>query len=291
MLLLSCGMNGERRRGTEAKENCKSLQESNSTQGVLSSHWERFDFTDTSLIHKPQITERLFAEFALQLPHTPDTLRRTAIERLLTRAQRGGTAMVGHFMELASKWLNDPNSPYRDEESYIPFLQYAVMDSTLPHYMKERFQFEMEKALMNRKGSIAADFHFITEDGATGTLHGHSRQYILLYFFNPGCHDCNRVKEYIHHSTLLNNLVQSGRLLILAVYPDEILDEWNIHKGENPSNWITVRMASQADRERYWLPAIPNLYLLNSAKRVLLKDAPVEAIESYLATRSLLPNR
>jgi hypothetical protein len=37
------------------------------------------------------------------------------------------------------------------------------------------------------------------------------------------------------------------------------------------------------DRELYDLKAMPTLYLLDKDKKVLLKDAPVEQVEQYLA--------
>lgn len=72
-------------------------------------------------------------------------------------------------------------------------------------------------------------------------------------------------------------------LTILAVYPDKDLSSWETHKKEYPKNWIVSRYASEENMDSYNLPAIPNLYLLDQSKRVLLKDAPIESIEEYLS--------
>ena len=52
-----------------------------------------------------------------------------------------------------------------------------------------------------------------------------------------------------------------------------------------PSGWINGydKELTVLDRELYDLKAMPTLYLLDKDKKVLLKDAPVEQVEQYLA--------
>lgn len=80
----------------------------------------------------------------------------------------------------------------------------------------------------------------------------------------------------------LAHLVARGELAILALYPDESLTSWNKNKGIYPYNWIVARYARDIDRERYNIPAIPSTYLLDKNKKVIYKDAIIEAVESYL---------
>lgn len=83
-------------------------------------------------------------------------------------------------------------------------------------------------------------------------------------------------------SPTLAHLVARGELAILALYPDESLTSWNKNKGIYPYNWIVARYARDIDRERYNIPAIPSTYLLDKNKKVIYKDAIIEAVESYL---------
>ena len=52
-----------------------------------------------------------------------------------------------------------------------------------------------------------------------------------------------------------------------------------------PSKWINGydKELTVRNRELYDLKAMPTLYLLDKDKKVLLKDAPVEQVEQYLA--------
>ena len=116
----------------------------------------------------------------------------------------------------------------------------------------------------------------------TGTLYSIKSEYTLIYFNNPECHDCGRVHGYLVASKVFTTMLQTGRLKLLALYPDEDLGAWTRHKDEYPSSWIAARYATKADRDSYHLPAIPSLYLLDKTKKVLLKDATVEAVEEHL---------
>lgn len=132
-------------------------------------------------------------------------------------------------------------------------------------------------------GTIANDFTYITREGTTGTLKSIKANYTLIYFNNPDCHDCKRVYNILAgDSPTLAHLVARGELAILALYPDESLTSWNKNKGIYPYNWIVARYARDIDREKYNIPAIPSTYLLDKNKKVIYKDAIIEAVESYL---------
>ena len=179
--------------------------------------------------------------------------------------------------------LADPNSPLRNEECYIPFLEYAIKEGKIDEAYKERYSFQLRNALKNRVGTIANDFKYITREGTTGTLKSIKANYTLIYFNNPDCHDCKRVYNILAgDSPTLAHLVARGELAILALYPDESLTSWNKNKGIYPYNWIVARYARDIDRERYNIPAIPSTYLLDKNKKVIYKDAIIEAVESYL---------
>ncbi len=204
-------------------------------------------------------------------------------DTLLSRSKQGSKEMFLGFMELAEKHLADPNSPLRNEECYIPFLEYAIKEGKIDEAYKERYSFQLRNALKNRVGTIANDFKYITREGTTGTLKSIKANYTLIYFNNPDCHDCKRVYNILAgDSPTLAHLVARGELAILALYPDESLTSWNKNKGIYPYNWIVARYARDIDRERYNIPAIPSTYLLDKNKKVIYKDAIIEAVESYL---------
>ena len=287
MLLGSCGSSIQAKPQKEGVDNPTNNQ----------TYWDDYDFNNVALIHQPDITEQKFANFCVALSKMKEPERNRQVDTLLTRSLRGSRDMFANFMTLAEKYLYDPNSPYRDGELYLPFLEWTIHSKKIEDIWKERPRYQLKLVLENRVGTQAHDFHYITNGNGSdasskgsakgkastkSTLYNIKSEYTLIYFNNPECHDCGRVHGYLVASKVFTTMLRSSRLKLLALYPDEDLGAWNRHKDEYPSTWIAARYAKKSDRESYHLPAIPSLYLLDKNKKVLLKDATVEAVEEYL---------
>lgn len=264
--LIACG------KGKTAKE--KIMQ--------VSSYWDSFDFKDTALIDNPGITEPKFVQFCKIIEKMSPEERTMEVDSFLSRSKRGSEGMFWGMIDLAEKYLADPNSPCRNEESFISFLEYIDRAKDIDSLHKERPRFLLHQAKMNRLGTKATDFAYITRNGKKGTLGSVKTRYTLLYFNNPDCHDCARVMGYLEASNVYTEMVKKHSLTILAVYPDEIMTSWDKHKSEYPATWIVARCEDIKSKELYSLPAIPSLYLLDRNKKVLVKDGTVEDIEDYL---------
>ena len=250
---------------------------------VADKQWNGLNLNDASILENEKEFLYLFANWAdpaIALYEKYGVL----VGGDLIERMKGNNEMVVGMMEAADKMLRDPNSMFRCEELYISMLEAALATDVEAAY-KERYQAHLDKALKNRKGSVATDFSYTTDAGAQGTLHGVEGEYTLLYFFNPDCHDCARVTEVIATSQAVNNLINAKRLCVLALYPDEDMAGWDNHQGENPKQWITARYTDLSEREKYDRPAIPNLYLLDKDKKVIFKDGIVEEMIDYLAKK------
>ena len=77
--------------------------------------------------------------------------------------------------------------------------------------------------------------------------------------------------------------LEEGTLLVVNVYPDEDLQAWLDYLPNYPEEWVCGCDPDQVlnSDTRYWLRAIPSLYLLDEQKRVVLKDAPLEKLLFY----------
>jgi hypothetical protein len=86
---------------------------------------------------------------------------------------------------------------------------------------------------------------------------------------------CRDITEALKRSQIISDLQQQGRLKVLAIYPDENLDEWHKHLSDMPSEWINgYDRGCRIERENlYNISAIPALYLLDKDKIVLVKDS------------------
>ena len=141
-----------------------------------------------------------------------------------------------------------------------------------------------DMVLKNRPGDQAGNFSFVravrnfpyTDDpSSVEYLYDLEAEYILVMFINLGCPSCHQVKEEIIRSELINQMVETRKLVILTVYPDKDLEGWQENLTELPAEWIHSYNPDGEIRNGsiYDLKAIPTLYLLDKNKRVMVKDA------------------
>ena len=80
-------------------------------------------------------------------------------------------------------------------------------------------------------------------------------------------------------------LVESGRMQILAFYPDGDADVWESCRDILPVGWLNTCDGTEelvVKEKLYAIRAIPSLYLLDSEKRVILKDADYNKLDAWL---------
>lgn len=252
---------------------------------LIAHYWDNFDFSDTTYIHLPDITEQALANYVQILPIADKNIAEQSIAALLDKAEHQKTPeMYFFFTKNFEKYLYDPNSFMRNEEYYIPVAKYVMADSATGDVEKEKVRFKLEMMEKNRPGQIAADITYTLGSGKTGTLHRLEAGYTLLMFYNPDCHTCAENIAYLKQSPIINKIHESGGLKVLTFYPDADLSIWQNHLKDIPVSWVNGYDKNQTvlNKKVYDLKAIPTLYLLDKEKRVLLKDATAQKIEFYL---------
>ena len=197
-------------------------------------YWDNFDFADTTFLARAD-TLQLFEAYAryVQLLFSVPTdgvpmdslMRRAAVSR----------PMLDYFAMLADQVLGDPNSPLRNDEFYIPVLRAQLSSPWYDEYERIAPAYDLAMASQNRLGQPANDFRYTLASGATGTLYGVKAEYTLLFINNPGCPMCREIREAISASPMLTELIEHGRLRVLALYPDENLDEWRAYREQIPA--------------------------------------------------------
>lgn len=250
---------------------------------LVKNYWKNYNFSDTVLIHHPEVSEQAWVDFINILPHVPMQTAHEGITKTFELAQ-ADKKVYDYFATLADKYLYDPNSPFRNEEYYIPVLESIIQSDLMSGIEKIRPKARLELALKNRVGQKAIDFTYTLSSGKQGRLYNVSTDFTLLFFNNPGCHSCEETIESIKNSLQIQYYLSNKKLTILSVYPDEDLEEWKLHLSNFPKEWINGYDKEQTLKMKnlYDLKAIPTLYLLDNEKNVLLKDATFEAVEGYL---------
>lgn len=285
LLLASCG-NGKRK---EAKAEfpfpeIPAMVQDPMEQAAYAStrFWNRF-FACYDKYYSPETLTAAFIKYASVTASMPVEVIAAAQDSLLAKASRAQAAhpddsVYNRILTLCEECFYDPNSPLRNEECCIPYLQSIIDSPFTDDAAKAKARHELPLFSLNRPGQKASDFTYTLKNGRTGTLYSVKADRILLFFSNPGCHNCKEIIDALSTSARVQELISSGSLKVLNVYPDENLDEWYGYMSHYPDSWINAYDANliiRADKI-YYLRAIPSIYILDAEKRVVCKDATLE---------------
>ena len=192
------------------------------------------------------------------------------------------------MMELAERRFSDPADPIHNEGLYMVVLKHATENYVLSNTEKEKQRLLLEGAKKNMIGTRAANFDYVTPgDKPPHQLYDLNADYVLVYFNNPDCESCETVKKRLEESELINRMVNSKKLIVLAIYPYDDQKLWK--KAQYPkmmiNGWNQSRQIEY--NELYDLPTLPCFYLLDNGHKVLMKnEGSLNKVEAML--KSLL---
>jgi len=262
-----------------------SLAEPSARAGYAIEHfWEAMDFDNRRLSLDTAFMEQNFANFLGLAAMAGHDARSMAVGQLMDRAAVGGREPYEFLCGIVEKYLADPNSPMRDEDMYILFLDRMAVDDLLGEAGRLQAAHRLAVASRNRPGMRAADFAYMTADGKRRRLHDGASGPggTLLMFYDPDCDRCKAVVAMLGEVQLPDGM----RLLAVDVEDDRAL--WEKTRGGFPPEWTTGFAAESLD-ELYSLPALPVFYLLDGDGRVVLKDPPVDRLLTAVKRRDTTP--
>ncbi|MGL5690276.1 MAG: DUF5106 domain-containing protein [Bacteroidales bacterium] len=248
---------------------------------LAANYWSNFDIQNQQLKTDTTNFEQLYSNYLLFLREGEQINFCTTINKCITHFNTD-SLYLNRLYQLSEKYLYDPNSPFRNDEYYLCFINSLLETNKLSFGDSTRLAYQQELVSKNRIGHKASNFEYKTIKNKS-TLYNIKSPYTLVFFYNPDCHACKEIKLDLENSNSINSLVNNKRLTILAVYTDEELDLWEHSVNEYPQNWIVSYNPDSKIKmnQMYDLKAIPTLYLLDNNKQVLLKDATIEQINKY----------
>lgn len=245
----------------------------------INSFWTDYDFKDRKLIDHPELIQKPVLSFVNLLNGYSPQNTKQAIGLLMDKLLVADTLVIKYTVdEVLEKFLYRADSPIRNEYYYLTIVDCILKDTKISTIDKERFIYQRKLITSNQVGNVANNFNYVTEDGHNGTLADIKAEYVLIYFNNPDCDECKRVKELLENSPEITSSIETGKLTILSVYIDKNLTVWR--KAKYPKEWINSCNEDQSimNNSLYDLRAIPSLYLIDKDKRVIIKDGILEDI-------------
>lgn len=251
------------------------------------SYWNDFPFNDALLVASKQ-TEEKFATFLFGLykigafghrfVDSDNAFMQEHINILMEKVTAGG--VNDRFLALAEKYLYEPNSPYYNDEVYLCFLKYEAKTDFRHLSQSARFKRHYNMIQKNMKGEPATNFSYETQIGQKGSLYEIDAKYLVLFFNDPSCSECKKVKdELLQQQSALDSL----GIKVFAVYIDDKPAEWR--QANYPAEWLNGYAPVIDSDDLYNIRALPCLYLLDNKKQVIFKDSQVDIIVNYINSK------
>lgn len=247
-------------------------------------YWDRYDFDDYSLIGNKDISEQGFSNFISIMPYVTE---KEAAFGNFAFSIAANVKMLRYFMALGEKYLAEPMSPLYNESLYILLLEKVNELEGIDESNKEQLAFDLKMAKKNRLHTEAADFSYLTREGKRDRLSRVKSEYTLLFLGDPECEVCSIVKNELLDSPVFNDYVGNRRLKVLFVCVEGRTEAWM--NTPAPLGWIDACDDKGVIYEKllYDIPGLPVLYLLDSEKRVVLKNVSAGQVEDYLTHLSM----
>jgi thioredoxin-related protein len=252
-------------------------------KSYLATHyWEHVNFSDSVWSKHPENTDPFLVEYLQLLQQLPVKVAGKLLTSTLTLTE-SQPAVAVFFAKSFEKFLYDPLSPLRNDELFIPVLEYLLAADSTNETDSIRYRFLLERCSMNRIGTKVADFRATDVNHIKFSLHQLKAEYLVLLFYTPGCYSCEVVINQMKQSPVIRSLISNETLKIVAVCSEKDNQECSSFAVNLPRNWLVGTDVSEDIHQLFDLKASPTLFLLDSKKTVLLKDTEIHLIEAFFA--------
>lgn len=245
--------------------------------------WDSLDTRDSTMLKNIDMFENYFSIYLTFIKEQTTKDATENIEIFLKKIDNS-KEWIDAVLQLATKYLYHIESPFLNEELYIPFAEYMLRQKNLCIEDSILYNHRLEVALKNRPGSIANDFSFVTAKGKQTTLHNSIERCTLLFFNDPECENCKEAKSQLIGNDIIRQMTENGTLQPIMIYTEGDSEVWKQHKHDCPKGWISGFDAEENIRMRriYELRAMPCIYLIDKDKKVILKDVNINTLITYL---------
>ena len=245
-------------------------------------YWDDFNFADTTLLSH-DYGEQALVDFIGLLSYASPEMCETPVREWL-EAMKTHAKAYDYFMQEAEEYLYRPESPLHNETLYQLVLQQVVRQGAATEACMERARFQLSLVSRNQVGGKATDFRYLRADETEATLKETAPGLpLLLIFYDPDCRHCRETIDRLTSMSLLHQVVNDGRLAVLAIYAEGDEELWRGTKDELPMEWgVGMDLSGIKDNVLYDLKSMPTIYLIDAERRVVLKDATIPQILSSL---------
>lgn len=241
-------------------------------------YWDKFNFADTTLFGMPAFDDAL-AAYCQRLWLVPPRQVAEALERMIGLGE-GHPAMMRYMNDFFRRTFDTPGSRFFSERIYSIYIEVLLGSATPDNSERKELEMKLELLRRNAIGTPAEDFVYTLSSGETVNMYDIEADYVLLLFGYRDDDAYRMVQVQIAHSLQTRQLLESGRMKVLQVYTGTDMADWVRSSEHDFPGWIYGwdNEGGIAARGLYDLKGVPDIYLLDRNKKVLLKHTRPSAL-------------
>lgn len=254
-------------------ESMKTLTER--TNFLMEHFWERCNLK--SAFSSMGRMRGAFNDYVQFMPYADAEVVHASIENLIKQVKKNPRNLLA-LGEMAEGALYSDTALVLCDECYLPFARAVAEHKKIPAAEKARFAYQAGSLAGSQIGMEAPDFEFVTPEGETLTLAEVSRgTYVVLFFNDPECDDCELARVRLAADMNLNDLIDAGQIRVVSILPAEPSDEWREKAAGYSKKWI-VGASANVD-EIYDMRVAPVIYYLDGKRRILSKSLDTDGLK------------
>ncbi len=244
--------------------------------------WDNVDFSDTSLLHTPVITNKL-ERYLTQLTNKNANDIIASADHLMERVANNPfyyqffTNKITLMYEPGNTTLMDGEAVYAHMiRTYITKEKAFWADSMTVYGLQQRAS-EMSQSLVGQKGP---NITVPDVNGTPRTLYDLKAPYLIVYMYNPTCDHC------IEQTPRLVSFLQGRKDIdVFAVALDTEAEAWKKFITQfGIGNWTNVHDPSNRSiYKTYYVDQTPELYVLNPDRIIIGKNLKANQVAEVIA--------
>lgn len=254
----------------QVPENLENL--SDRANFFIENFWQRCNFK--SAFSSRQKMEQAFSDYVTFMPYADAEVVHKSIDNLIAQVSKNPKNLLT-LGEIAENTLYGDTAKIVCDECYLPFAKAVAENRRIGKAEKARFEYQAKALAGSQVGMVAPDFTYTTPQGTSGKLSElPDNAYVLLFINDPDCDECELARVRLAADPNLNDLIESGALKVLSIYPGEVNDEWiERTKIYNPK-WV---VGANPDIDTiYDMRQPPVIYYLNKKHEILSKSFNID---------------
>lgn len=240
--------------------------------------WDNCDLLSTPV----EVIDSVFPSFADVYQYaSAEAIKQGTID-VLNRVSSNPNRYT-HFGELARRHLYDKDSEAYSPQGFAAWARILAESKVLSDGERTRYKYLLEALEKNSPGSQASDFTFRDRNGGTRSLYSlPPTPYTLLVLYDPDCDTCHDLIARVQKHQQLTDMVRRGtvRMLLVDIADDE--QAFRKDAASLPADWtVGIDCSGMEDNDLYIFDSTPAIYLLDSSRRVLLKEPTLDELIIY----------